>query len=262
MSERKSTAAKRQPPTPEQIRAEQKRQAEKGTPALEIVSVPATVVTAGTAVEAPDNRTSVQRYIDEIAPPGSIVGRLVRFSKEGRFVTSDDDAPVDEKAEFIVLCDQTLVGWIRFHADGETPPDRIMGILYDGFVLPPREKLGDLDPAKWPIGLSGKPEDVWKHQNCVVLQQAETRELFTFATTSETGRRAVGNLLRHYERMKKTNADELPVVRLRAGGFNHRDARIGWVPTPMFAVVGRAPRDSAVKPDTSVAGDMNDQVPF
>jgi hypothetical protein len=72
----------------------------------------------------------------------------------------------------------------------------------------------------------------------------------------------VGNLLRHYDRMQKTNPGEVPVVRLKAGGFNHRDDRIGWVPTPVFAVVGRAPRDSAAKPDTSAAADLNDQIPF
>jgi len=77
-----------------------------------------------------------------------------------------------------------------------------------------------------------------------------------------TGRRAVGNLLRHYDRMQKMHADELLVVRLKTGGFNHRDERIGWVHTPVFAVVGRAPRDGAVKPDTSLPTDLNDQIPY
>jgi Domain of unknown function (DUF4262) len=54
--------------------------------------------------------------------------------------------------------------------------------------------------------------------------------------------------------MQKTNPGEVPVVRLRSGGFNHRDDRIGWVATPVFAVVGRAPRDSA-KSDTTAAAD-------
>jgi hypothetical protein len=94
-----------------------------------------------------------------------------------------------------------------------------------------------------------------------VLQHTQTRELYTFASTSQTGRRAVGNLLRHYDRMRRANTGEVPVVRLKSGGFNHRDDRIGWVPVPVFAVVGRAPRDSAVKPDTSIEADLNDAVP-
>jgi hypothetical protein len=164
-----------------------------------------------------------------------------------------------EAAEFLALADETLCGWIRFRGD-DTPPDRVQGLLYDGFIPPARETLGDTDQAQWEPGLSGAPEDPWHHQICLVLQNIETKELYTFATTSQTGRRAVGNLLKHYDRMQRTNAGEVPVVRLKSGGFNHRDDRIGWVPVPVFAVVGRAPRDSAVKPDTDVAADLNDQI--
>jgi hypothetical protein len=137
-----------------------------------------------------------------------------------------------------------------------------MGVLYDGFVMPPRESLDDLNPADWPLGLSGGPEDPWQHQICLVLQTPGTHELFTFATTSKTGRRAIGNLLRHYDRMRKRDADHYPVVRLKTSGFNHRDERIGWVPTPMFAVVGKAPKASAAIPDTSPSADLSDAIPF
>jgi hypothetical protein len=81
-------------------------------------------------------------------------------------------------------------------------------------------------------------------------------------TSSITGRRAIGNLLRHYNRMQTTNPDMYPVAKLKVGGFQHRDDRVGWVKTPAFAVVGRAPKDSAAKPDTSVAADMDDEIPF
>jgi hypothetical protein len=224
--------------------------------------VPAKPDATAVATLQPDTRTPAQRYIDEIAP-ASISGRLIKFSKDGHFVTADDDEPIDQSAEFIALCDETLVGWIKFYDDGETPPDRRQGLVYDGFSMPKRETLGDMDATQWPEGLNpGTPEDPWKHQVCLVLQHVQTRELYTFASTSQTGRRAVGNLLRHYDRMRRTNADEVPVVRLKAGGFNHRDDRIGWVAVPVFAVVGRAPRDSAAKPDTSAATDMNDSIPI
>jgi hypothetical protein len=252
--------------TPEQIVAAQKEQAAKdraraSAPKALATSVPAKIDNVGTAVAAPDSRTSVQKYVDEIAPAG-LAGRLVKFGKEGSFITADDGEPVPETADFLALCDETLVGWIKFSRDDDTPPERIMGVLYDGWTPPARNTLGDVDQADWPAGLSGEPEDVWKHQICLVLQNVETRELYTFATTSLTGRRAVGNLLKHYDRMQRTNPGEVPIVRLKAGGFNHRDDRIGWVPVPVFAVVGRAPRDAAAKPDTSVAADLNDQIPI
>jgi hypothetical protein len=256
--------------TSEEIIADQKEQAAKEKAAKAATSVIAKVAPASTAVApaksaapGPDSRTDIQRYLDEISPPG-IAGRLIKFSKEGAFTTVDDGEPVPEVAEFIALCDETLVGWIKFNRekDSDAPPERAMGLLYDGFIMPPRAALGDTDETQWEPGLSGEPEDPWHHQVLLVLQNTETRELYTFATTSVTGRRAVGNLLKHYDRMRRTNTNELPVVRLKGGGFNHRDDRIGWVSVPVFAIVGRAPRDSAAKPDTRIEADMNDAVPW
>ena len=95
-----------------------------------------------------------------------------------------------------------------------------------------------------------------------MLQDTKTLELFTFVTSTKTGRRAVGNLLRHYNRTKKTNPNELPVVRLRTGGYQHKIARVGFVVTPVFVVVGRQSRDSVAKPDTSIGTYLNDDIPF
>ena len=142
-------------------------------------------------------------------------------------------------------------------------PTRMMGLLYsDDFVMPPRESLGDLDKTKWELGLNGQPADPWGHHMYLVLQDTATSELYTFDTASNTGRRAVGNLLRHYDRMQRTHPDELPVIRLRTGGFQHKDDRVGFVKTPVFVVCGRTPSDSAARPDKSTAAFLNDDVPF
>src|SRR5262249_24319353 len=152
-----------------------------------------------------------------------------------------------EDAEFVVLADQTLVGWIKFNGSNEAPT-RHQGVLYEGFRMPDRNTLGDLDETQWDEGLDGKPSDPWKHQVCLVLQQRDTDEIFTFAPMTDTGRRAAGQLLRHYDRTQRTSPGELPIVQLRVGGFNHRDPRVGWVKTPVFKVVGRVPGTTAVKP--------------
>src|SRR5262249_45742578 len=108
---------------------------------------------------------------------------------------------------------------------------------------PERCDLGDNDESQWPTGIDGStPLDPWQHQICVVLQKRETGEFYTFVTSSVTGRRACGQLLRHYDRMRRTNPDEWPLIKLKTGGFAHRDERIGWVSTPAFAVVGRIRR--------------------
>jgi hypothetical protein len=207
-----------------------------------------------------DDRPYRTRYLDEVAP-ASIAGRMVKFSREGDFITADDGQPIGGDAEFFALCDETLVGWVRFNGVGE-PPDREMGLLYDGYCMPTRDALGDLDPKQWEEGLDGNPQDPWQHHQYLPLQSTSTGELFTFVTASKTGRRAVGNLLRHFERMRRASPDEIPVIRLGKGGFAHKDERVGFVITPMFVVVGKSPRDGVVKPDTSTAGVLQDEILF
>ena len=219
------------------------------------------VVPVKATLPAADGRGYRQKYIDEVAP-ASFPGKLIKFSREGAFVVTENGEELDTARDFVALVDETLIGWIKFHEEEGTAPDRVQGLLYDGFVMPPRESLGDLDPAKWPIGLSGAAEDPWQHQAVLVLQDRETLDLYSFATSSKTGRRAVGNLLRHYDRLSRSHPDHYPVIRLKASGFNHRDQRIGWVHTPAFAVVGRAPKADAAVPDTSVGADLNDKIPF
>ena len=249
------TQTPRKIPTPAEINAKQKAEAVHST-----ARPPA--VTSGPrrqlAPATPAN--SRQQYIDAIAP-NAIAGRLVKFDKTGTFVTTDDGTEIDPERDFVALADETQIGWIKFSGD-DAPPERIMGLLYDGFVMPERETLGDDDPSQWALGLSGLPEDPWLHQINLVLEDRTSHELYTFSTTSKTGRRACGNLLRHFDRIAKQGADAYPVVRLRPGGFQHRDDRIGFVAVPNFAIVGSAPKRSATRPDSSPAADMQDQIPF
>jgi hypothetical protein len=201
----------------------------------------------------------VGAYLDTVAPAG-LVGREINF-KEGAYITRDDGEKVSEEKVFIAAVDQVLVGLIKFNGKGEKP-DVHMAAIYDGQVPPSRDTLGDLDQSQWQIGLSGKPEDPWSAQNYLPLQDGETGEWFTFLTRTVTGIRAVGNLMRHYERMRRTHPDMYPLIKLKVGGFNHRDERIGWVSTPALAVVGKHPKDNVEKPDDSPSADLEDEVPF
>jgi hypothetical protein len=198
------------------------------------------------------------RYLDDVAPSG-IAGRGFKF-KDDWYVTTDDGKRMPENAEYLCLADECMVGWIKFNGPGEMP-DKVMGLLFDGFEMPTRESLGDLDPSKWEAGLNGQPADPWQHQQMVVFQDRASSELYTFTTSSVTGRKAVGTLLRHYDRMRRTHPDDLPTVRLGVGGFKHKDARVGWVSVPLFVVTGRAPKSGAAKPEP-LAQILDDKIPF
>ena len=194
--------------------------------------------------------------------PSSFAGQLIKFSKAGKFEVAETGEEINPDDDFIALCDETLVGPIKFNGEG-VPPDKRQGLLFQkGFVEPSRESLGDNDPAQWPEGLDGKPTDPWQRQICLVLQNASTQALYTFSTTSQTGRSAVGNLLKHYRRMERQGLNAYPVVRLKPSGFQHKNKGIGWVNTPSFTVFGKTPKGSAAKPDTSIEADMSDDIPF
>jgi hypothetical protein len=244
------------PLTPEQIKARQR--ADAGADLAKVkANLPATTNGNGTALAAP--RSQLDTYLDEVAP-ATIAGRMVKFTKDGVYATTDDDTALSDERVFIAVADQTLIGWIKFNAKGE-PPDRVMGLLYENFTMPARESLGNTDEAKWEIGLDGKPADPWQHHQYLVLQDAESKELFTFVTGSVTGRRAVGTLLRHYNRMRQGKEEAYPLVKLKVGGFQHRDDRVGWVKVPVIAVVGRVPKEGAIKPENSNA-EFQDSIPF
>src|SRR5262249_45432296 len=92
-----------------------------GTP---IPSKAVAVKPASTAVTKP-NGDYVSRYLDAVSP-ASLVGRLVKYSKDGKFFTPDDEGEISSDQDFIALCDETLVGWVKFNGPGQ-PPDRVMG---------------------------------------------------------------------------------------------------------------------------------------
>lgn len=273
----KVQSTKAKAPSVAQVLSDQERQAEAATKVAEArkakaieaaMAAPETPkrgvpATAAKAVlpAAPDGRTTIQKYLDD-NDPASVVGAMVKFSKDGTFIRNDTDEAIDEQTIFILHADQTMIGLIRFRGPGE-PPDRHMGLLFDGYCPPDRSTLGDTDESEWEIGLSGLPADPWQSTNYVVLENADNHEMLTFVTNSKTGRRAVAKVLRHYERMRKTDAEFYPLVQLRTSGFEHPDSQVGFVKTPLFAVVGRVPRSDAAQPAASGnSAEFNDDIPY
>jgi hypothetical protein len=222
--------------TPQQAQELQRRDAER----------PKEVVSFDDVIDKA-NAIYRKRYLEEIAP-ATFSGRLIKFNRDGKFVTQDDGTVISPDQDFVALCDETLIGWIKFNDDA--PPDRHQGLLYGDFQMPSRESLGDLDESQWELGLDGRPQDPWLHQIALPIQNRESLELFSFVSTSKTGRRAVGVLLTFYNRMQRQYPDMVPIVRLKVGGFEHRDERIGRVSVPVFTVVGRADKASAARPDS------------
>ena len=67
-------------------------------------------------------------------------------------------------------------------------------------------------------------------------------------------------LLGHYQRQSQRDPDHYPVIRLKVGEYPNK--KFGMLPKPAFTIVGKAEKKSATKPDTSIAADMNDELPL
>jgi hypothetical protein len=247
---------KRRIPTAAEVLARQKADADRAAAIARPSAAPAKAV-----APVPANaRPAPEQTWDTLAPGETTGMRAIKFDKTGQYVFRGDNTPIPENFECAALVDQMLVGAIKFNGEGE-PPDRIAGLPYAGFRLPAPEDLPDRDETTWLPGLSGTPEDPWKYFVDLPLQQVGTGEMFVFQTQSKTGRRAVANLGRHFDRMVKLYPEDYPVVKLQAGGY--QDKRFGWVATPTFVPIGKTPRaGAATPPDTSPANDMDDQIPF
>jgi hypothetical protein len=173
---------------------------------------------------------------------------------KGIFFTADDEEPVPDGSEFIALCDQTQGGRVKFNGAGEKP-DYHLGPIYDGYRPPERKDLSYPE-------LADTDNDVWKWQHLLPLQDKVSRDLFTLSVVSKTGNAAVMDLLRYYNRKRKTAPDMLPLVRLKAVGYQPNIPGVGYQYKPILVIIGSHDRNGAAKPDTSVAADINDQIPF
>ena len=171
-------------------------------------------------------------FLDDVAGGATRIG----FNgKEGRH-EDQTGAVIDDSVSFAVAPEETRIGYIKFNGAGEQPT-KIEGRLYSGFIMPSRDSLGDTDQSEWEKGLSGQPADPWQQQIVLPLVRIDTGELYAFTTTSITGRRAVGTLLKQCDRIRRVDPQAYPIIQLRVGGFNHRDTRIGFVKTPVLAIV-------------------------
>jgi hypothetical protein len=217
---------------------------------------------ASTALTTTGDAT--QDYLNEHAT-SLIPGTGIRYDgKDGKFVTFDKTPlPDTETATFVFLSDQVWAGWIKFDRDGETKPERIQGLISEGFKLPARADLDETDPDLWTVGLSGKPEDPWKHEVIILLQNCSTGEMLAFHAMNPTSRGACFDLMNHCQRRKRTGHDDYPLIRLKSGSYERREPPKVRVHKPMFAVVGHQPKTTIIeKTDASIGADLSDKIPF
>jgi hypothetical protein len=196
------------------------------------------------------------------------LGTLLKFSK-GEYFIGEDDVTGQER---IAHVEAAMRGYVKFW-DGKPVPPQYVGRIADGYRLPSRDELGDLDEKKWQRDTTGKPKDPWSLQYYVPMEDLDDGSVAIFVTSSNGGINALGKLFDVCARNVKNG---LPIVKLGVRSYQHSE--FGKIKTPDFPVVSwdgghvvappvaKPPSHSAKEDPTTgrprKADDMDDDIPF
>jgi hypothetical protein len=167
-------------------------------------------------------------------------GDLLTFSKFGDFNAGRDKDEVPLGTRVVVHVPTMLIGYVRW--EDNKPIDYQMGLLHEGFVPPKRDELGYLDKSQWETYEDGGAKDPWQFSNQVVMTSVEDDDIvYTFTTSSKTGRSALGMVVKAYGHHIRQAPDEYPAVELQRDSYH--DRRFGEVRIPVFEIFGWVPAE-------------------
>jgi hypothetical protein len=171
---------------------------------------------------------------------------FLKFTK-GKYYLLEVEVPPG--TEFTVSKNDIAWGLVMFFG-GKKLNEKI-GRIADGFKLPEREELGDLDPAHWETDSAGKPKDPWTKQFYAPMVNVESGEPAIFVTGSKGGAAAVGGLLAQIARNPLRGN---PTIALHVREYKH--PQHGRLTNPVLKVIGW----EMDRP--TIAREMNDVIPF
>jgi hypothetical protein len=200
-------------------------------------------------------RNFYEKY-GEAATQRNIIGRLLRLNKFGEYRAGQDEEEIKRGTALAAYMRSLAVGYVRWE-DGK-PAEIVMGPVGQGYVPPPRAALGHLDQSTWDTFDDGRPRDPWQLSNSLVLIDLETEELFTFSTSSKGGLGAIGELAKVYGKHIRIKPDEVPIIELDVGSYQHSNRAYGEIRFPVFKVVDWIPADRLPPLDGVPAGDDDD----
>jgi hypothetical protein len=174
------------------------------------------------------------------AAQNSIVGRLLKFTKFGEYRAGQEEEEIERGTRLAAYMNSLCVGWQRWE-DGRIV-EKDMGPVSEGFVPPKRDTLGRTDKTQWDSSDDDdQPRDPWQFTNTVVLADLETKDLFTFSTSSKGGLKAIGQLALKYGEHLRQKPDEAPIIELGGGSYKHPNKKFGEIREPILKIVDYVP---------------------
>jgi hypothetical protein len=202
--------------------------------------------------QGPNRYEAYGNSVTRMAFPGD----LLTFNKYGEYKAGQEKVEVPLGTRLVVHVPTTLIGYVRW--EDSKPVDFQTGLLSEGFVPPKRDELGYLDQAQWETFKNGGVKDPWQLSNQVVMTGVEDSDkVYTFTTTSKTGRSSLGEVLKAYGHHIRQAPDEYPVIELRRRSYRH--PQFGEQRVPVFAIVDWVPAEPHVAALTEFMGKAAEQ---
>jgi len=180
-------------------------------------------------------RNVYQQFGDETRTT-NIEGDLLRFTKQGEWIHGQEEEELKKGTELIMGINTMKRGWQKWR--DQKPVDFRMGLLSDGFRPPSRDELGDTDEDLWEE-MGDVKRDPWQETYQVLMLDPKTKEVYTFSTSSKSGRTALGEISTAYGDRLQDGEDKeaMPIVKLMASFYKHKTH--GKVMIPIFELTGK-----------------------
>lgn len=199
------------------------------------------------AVAQQGERNVYQQYRDENKQSG-IEGELLRFTKQGDWVSGVDQDELEEGTELIMGINTLKLGWQKWQ--DQRPVAARLGLLSEGYRPVDREELGDLNEDDWEE-LDGEARDPWQSVQQVLMMDPKSGQVYTFVTSSKSGIAALSEVVGAYGDRVQDGEDKeaMPVVSLQSGSYKHKT--YGKIMIPVFELTGEWVTPPEVKPAAS-----------
>ena len=222
--------------TPEQIRSQQKADAEKRHAEIKANLPALTEPTANLPAFSPANDG-----LEETAKENDgrlIQGQRLNFS-EGSWTIGKEATAFDTKRQLTAL--GILTAWVKWE---DKKPSRII-IKQPGQPFPERDELDCQDQAQWPNGPSGDPADPWRRTMHVYFADEKTSAGFTYAASSWGAKSSISDLATTIRNHRFKEPGALPIVTLASAPHK---TKFGTKKKPAFEVVGWTSSNGSAEP--------------
>jgi hypothetical protein len=189
--------------------------------------------TENKAVAQQGARNAYQDFADEVKQSG-IEGSLLRFTKQGDWISGQEEEELPLGTELIMGLNTLKRGWQKWQDN--KPVDARMGLVSEGYRPVNRDELGDMDEDNWEDDDTnkGQKRDPWQKTMVCLLKDPKTGDVYTYATSSKSGITALGEAAQVYGNRLQDGEDpeSMPIIQLQNSFYKHKT--YGKIMIPVF----------------------------